>query len=122
MDSNGNTIIDSMQLNYDDKYPVSNLPVPQLTSQLNFDGWMMNGNLLSDEFITVDTEKDIILVAAVSETDVVSEITDKAIKQNEDKKVSPIIFILPIISIIAISFIVFKKRGGSDDKQRNKKT
>lgn len=122
MDSNGNTIIDSMQLNYDDKYPVSNLPVPQLTSQLNFDGWMMNGNLLSDEFITVDTENDIILVAAVSETDVVSEITDKAIKQNEDKKVSPIIFILPIISIIAISFIVFKKRGGSDDKQRNKKT
>lgn len=108
VNSTGNEILAAQTIEFGQRY---DLPALDLTK---YDGWYMNGQLLSSSELAVDAEGDIQLVGVVKEL-IYDDTTEPVIVER-----SPIGIVLVIAAVIAgaIAFIVIRKRKREVPEQK----
>ena len=94
------------------------LPVPKAPEGLKFDGWMLDGELISDNIFKLEEEQNKVLIASFSEMEA-SDDGDISVNDGAEKKKTnkwPILILL-IAGVIVV--FVYKRKKGQVKEQEN---
>ncbi len=107
---------------------VVDLPVQKAPEGYKFDGWMLDGNLITESAITITGDEDIVLVAKFSEsTSGIKENNNDAYAEGSVESENKVAIedeigrnstfpwaMIPILGVIAGAVVVFKRKQKSD--------